>query len=92
MKKINFEKLDIFTDIQKTNKVEQDVKSELANFIYKNAAGIEMHALAMKIYNSEGETEYNEKECELIRTISQSLAPFFIDAIENVLKDENNTK
>lgn len=90
MKKINFEKLEIFTDIAKTNKVEQNLKSEFANFIYKNAAGIEMHALAMKIYNSEGETEYNDKECELIRAASRSLAPFFIDAIENALKDENN--
>lgn len=90
MKKINFEKLEIYLDIEKTKKIEQNVKSELANFIYKNAAGIEMHSLAMKIYNSEGETEYNDKECELIRTASQALAPFFIDAIENVLKDENN--
>ena len=90
MKKINFEKLEIFTDIAKTNKVEQNLKSEFANFIYKNAAGIEMHALALKIYNSEGETEYNDRECELIRAASRSLAPFFIDAIENALKDENN--
>ncbi len=92
MKKINFEKLEVYLDIEKTKKIEQDVKSEFANFIYKNAAGIEMYALAMKIYNSQGETEFNEKECELIRAASQSLAPFFIDAIENVLKDENNTK
>ena len=47
-----------------------------------------MHSLALKIYNSEGETEYNEKECELIRAASRSLAPFFIDAIENALKDK----
>jgi len=90
MKKINFEKLETFTDITKTKKVEQDVKTEFANFIYKNAAGIEMHALALKIYNSEGETEYNEKECELIKAVSRSLAPFFIDAIDNILKDEGN--
>lgn len=90
MKKINFEKLELFTDITKTKKVEQNVKTEFANFIYKNAAGIEMHALALKIYNSDGETEYNEKECELIKAVSRSLAPFFIDAIENILKDEND--
>ena len=90
MKKINFEKLEIYLDIEKTKKIEQNVKAEFSNFIYKNAAGIEMHALAMKIYNSSGEEEFNEKECELIRTISHSLAPFFIDAIENALKDENN--
>lgn len=88
MKKINFEKLEIFTDIAKTNKVESDVKTDFANFIYKNGSGIEMHALALKIYNSEGETEYNDKECELIRAASRSLAPFFIDAIENALKDK----
>lgn len=90
MKKINFEKLELFTDIAKTNKVEKNVKNEIANYIYTNGSGIEMHALALKIYNSEGETEYNEKECELIRAASHSLAPFFIDAIENALKNENN--
>lgn len=92
MKKINFEKLELFTDINKTNKIEENVKNEIANYIYTQGSGIEMHALALKIYNSNGETEYDEKECELIRRVSHSLAPFFIDAIENILKDENNTK
>lgn len=92
MKKINFEKVEIFTDITKTNRIERNVKNEIANFIYMNGSGIEMHALALKIYNSEGETEYNDKECELIRAASRSLAPFFIDAIDNILKDENSTE
>jgi hypothetical protein len=90
MKKINFEKLEFFTDIAKTNKVEKNVKNEIANYIYTNGSGIEMHALALKIYNSDGETEYNEKECELIKAVSRSLAPFFIDAIDNILEDESN--
>lgn len=92
MKKINFEKLKICIDIAKRDKIEKNVKNEIANFIYMNGSGIHMHALALKIYNSEGETEYNEEECELLRVVSRSLAPFFIDAIENVLEDENNKK
>lgn len=92
MKKINFERLEVFLDIAKTQRVEQNVKSELADIMYKMGKGIAFHALAIKIYNSSGETEYTDEECDLIREVSQSCAPFFIDAINNALNYENNTK
>ena len=89
MKKINFEKLELYLNIEKTEKTTQDVKSQFANAIYVGANGIEMHALAMKIYQSEGETEFTEKECEMIRHISQRLTPMFIDAIDGVLNQKD---
>ena len=49
MKKINFEEMEFFLNIEKTQKRTQDVKSQFANAIYVSATGIEMHALAMKI-------------------------------------------
>lgn len=86
MTKINFESFEVFLDIAKTQKVEQNVKSELADIMYKQGKGIAYHALALKIYNSSGEAEYTDDECELIREVSQTCAPFFIDAINNALK------
>ena len=76
-------------DIEGNNVVEQDVKKDFANLIYQYGKGIEFHALALKIFNSNGDTEYSEEECELIRQASLSCAPFFIDAISNVLNNED---
>ncbi len=86
MKKINLEKLEVFLNIAKTQRVEQNVKSDLADIMYKTGKGIAYHALALKIYNSSGETEYTDDECELIREVSQTCAPFFIDAINDILQ------
>lgn len=86
MTKINFESFEVFLDIAKTQKVEKNVKSELADIMYRLGKGIAYHALALKIYNSSGEIEYTDDECELIREVSQTCAPFFIDAINEVLK------
>ena len=90
MKKINLEKLEVFLDIAKTQRVEQNVKSDLADIMYKLGKGIAYHALALKIYNSSGETEYTDDECELIMEVSQTCAPFFIDAINNALNEDNS--
>lgn len=89
MKKINFEALELFTDIEKTQSVKQNVKSQLANVIYKRTNGIAMHALALKIYNSKGEEEYTEEECKLIKQVSEQLTPVFIDAINNVIGEQH---
>lgn len=89
MKTVNFEKLRMVMDIEGINAVEQDVKKDFANLIYQQGKGIEFHALALKIFNSNGDTEYSLEECELIRQVSLSCAPFFIDAISNVLKNED---
>lgn len=88
MKTVNFEKLRMVMDIEGNNAVEQDVKKDFANLIYQHGKGIEFHALALKIFNSNGDAEYSIEECELIRQASLSCAPFFIDAISNALKDE----
>lgn len=86
MKKINFEEMELFLNIEKTQKRTQDVKSQFANAIYVSATGIEMHALAMKIYNSKGATEFTDKECSMILEVSNRFTPMFIDAINEVLK------
>lgn len=84
--KINFEKIELFTDIAKKNSLMFDAREQFADLIYKNATGIKAHALSLKIYHSQGDTEYSDEECMLIRQYSESLCtPGFIDAINAVL-------
>ena len=42
--------------------------------------------LCRKIYNSDGEEEYDEKEVELIKEYSRFGNPRFIDAIDNMIE------
>lgn len=80
-KKIDFERMEIFTNIAKTECVVQDVRTTFADIIYNRCSGIEAHALAMKIYQSSSDTEYNEKECQLIIKCAGMCTPAFIDSV-----------
>jgi hypothetical protein len=55
MAKVDFSKLPCWVDIRKQGKMELDIKFQFANTLYTQGSGIAMGALAMKIYNSEGE-------------------------------------
>ena len=87
MKTINFEQVEVAFDIEGKQTEVQDVRKDFANIMYKHGKGIEFHALALKIYNSKGEEEYTEGECELIKESSLVCAPFFIDAIGRLLNN-----
>lgn len=85
--RINFEKLEIFNDIEGKSCSVVNVKKDLANMVYNGAFGLPFHALAIKIYNSVGETEYSEEECDLIRKfVAERCTPAFYDAIERLFK------
>lgn len=85
--KINFAQLEIYTDIQKTNKVCTDVRQQLGELIYEMGSGIKAHSLALKIYNAEGEMEYDENEINTIKQyVEQYCKPAFIDAIIELTK------
>lgn len=86
MKKINFERIEIFEDIAHTRCSVVNVKNDFANAIYQKGSGIESHALALKIYNSSGETEFNEAEVALIKRYASMCQPAFIDAITKILE------
>lgn len=85
MVKINFERLEIFTNLEKTQCVVQDMKKDFSSIIYQLGIGIEAHALALKIFNSHGEIEYDERECEIIGEMSKMCTPSFMDAISKIL-------
>ena len=92
MKRINFERIEIFSDIEHTRCSVCNVKKDFANAIYQNGYGIESHALALKIYNSSGETEYNENEVRLIKKYSELCQPAFIDAINRVIESDDDNQ
>lgn len=85
--KVNFERIEIFVDIAKTQCVVQNVKEDLANMLYQNGFGIATHALAFKVFNSTSETEYDERECDIIKeNVSRYCTPNLIDAVNGVLE------
>lgn len=85
MKKINFERIEVFVDIDKTRCSVENYKKDFSNIIYQLGRGIEAHALAFKIFNSKGETEYDDRECDMIREYASLCSPAFIDAIDKIL-------
>ena len=87
--KINFAQLEVYTDIQKTNKICMDARQQLGELIYEVGSGIKAHSLALKIYNSEGELEYTDEEVQVImKFVNQYCKPAIIDAM-NALKTED---
>ncbi len=92
MAKINFKSIKVYDSISHKKSRTADAREQFADMIYKNVGGIKAHALALKIYNSEGETEYSPEEAELIKRVAEQLClPGFIDGLmeqigENISK------
>lgn len=85
--KINFEDVGIYTDIERKTMVRLDMKKKIANDLYNRGQGIAFHALALKIYNSQGEIELSEEEYNLLMDyVRQMGTPAAIDALESYNK------
>ena len=83
--KIDFSKVKVYTDLGRETGVIQDLRKDFANLIYTEGRGIEAHALALKIYNGDAETEYNDHEVAMINDFSKICSPCVIDAFERAL-------
>ena len=87
MVKINFEDIGIYTDIERKTMVRLDMKKKIANDLYNHGQGIAFHALALKIYNSQGEIELSGEEYKLLMDyVRQMGTPAAIDALESYNK------
>ena len=90
MVKINFKKIKIYKDIAKTKSEVVDMQDEVANAMYEKGQGIGFHALALKIYNANGEIELDDKEYGLLMAYANQMGtPAVIDAF-NALKNEES--
>lgn len=88
MATINFQqfKMPLGIGQQKNFKV-GDARESVANMIYLNVNGIRAHALAMKIYQSNGPTDFSDDEVRIISEVSNTYAtPAFIDGLNLQLK------
>ena len=62
MKKIDFKHFKIYTTVSRKAAQTVDARETFADLIYKNVNGIKAHALALKIYGSEGTAYYTDDE------------------------------
>lgn len=86
MIKINFSKIEIPVGIKGETFIVQDLREDFADVIYGHCVGIAAHALALKIYKSEGEEEYDENEVKMIRFASEEYtSPSIIDALSKLI-------
>lgn len=89
MNSINFKELEIYTDITKTHSVKVDARKDLSNILYNGSTGIVAHAVALKIYNSDGTIELTDEEKALVLdTVGKYCTPAFIDCVKTQLETE----
>lgn len=92
MTKIDFQNFKVYASISRKAAHTVDVRESFANVIYNNVNGIRAHALAMKIYKSDGEVEYSEDEVKLIQAVADKMCvPGFLDGLSEQL-DNSKTE
>lgn len=67
LKYIDFKRFELFCGISKKECLVQDCRESFADIIYLNGTGVACSTLAMKIYKSEGATEYSDEEIALMK-------------------------
>lgn len=92
MAKINFKQFKVAQDIAHTKFSEHDLREGIANHLYKERGGIASLDLAMKIYRSEGETEYSDKEVGMLRDIlaNSTFNCAVFDAFNEVINNQKS--
>ena len=83
MKKINFKEFQIQENLFSDTKTLVDLREGFSNVVYKNSQGIKGLDLALKIYKSDGETEFNDDELQIIRSVCDS---FFVAILDGKLE------
>lgn len=85
--KVNFQKIKIYAGINRKTYQTVDVRESFANLLYTSVNGIRAHALALKIYNGEGEMVFNPEETRLILYVANKFCtPSFIDGLQEQLE------
>ena len=92
MKKINFKEFQIQENLFSDTKTLVDLREGFSNVVYKNSQGIRGLDLALKIYKSDGETEFNDDELQIIKNISEICIAPITKAIQDIFnEDKKNT-
>lgn len=89
MKIINFKEFGIYTGISRKDRQIGDARESVANILYLNVSGIRAHSLALKIYQSDEETQYSDDEVRLIQEVAnQYCLPNFIDSLNDIIDNQ----
>lgn len=88
--KINLERVEVFTDLSKTQCAVMDMRKEIANVIYERGQGLACSVLAHKLYETQGEeVEIDDSEKEIIsRVAEQLLTPAACEGVMKQIKPE----
>lgn len=85
--KINLNRVEIYTDVAHKECMVVDIREQLANCIYQAGRGLPAHALALKIYNADGDIECDERDFAIIQEVAQErCSPNVIDALKHVIE------
>lgn len=92
--KVNFKQLTVRPIMGMDAVKVEDASRGLAEMIYHRGTGLPAHALALKIFNADGEVEIGEQEAGLIeQLVTVHGTPIFIDAILSAIgRNLNETK
>ena len=88
MKKINFKEFQIQENLFSDTKTLVDLREGFSNVVYKNSQGIKGLDLALKIYKSDGEIEFNDDELQIIKSVSEICVAPITKAIQDILNEE----
>ena len=92
MKKNNFKEFQIQENLLSDAKTLVDLREGFSNVVYKNSQGIKGLDLALKIYKSDGEIEFNDDELQIIKNISEICIAPITKAIQDIFnEDKKNT-
>lgn len=90
MAKIDFEHFSMPASIRRKERIKGDAREKFADILYLHVNGIRAHALALKIYNSAGATEFTDDEAKLIKGVAEEFCvPNFIDGLYEQLRNDN---
>lgn len=91
MKKLNFRQFVMPTGVRRAKHCTVDAREGFADMIYNNVNGIRAHALALKIYQSDGEEEYSKEDCDLMVAVAERYAlPGFIDGLRDQINNQSD--
>lgn len=90
MKKIDFGKMKIYSGIAKRTCVVKDMREDFADVLCSKAAGVAALVLAQKIYKSDEDTEYDDREVELIKAVAMTCTPDFMISFFTAIGEELN--
>ena len=83
--KIDFDNVKLYLDIEKKSFSIRSIRKKMANLLYTQGFGIEVHALAFKIFNGDENTDYSDSEVNIIKESLKMCSPAVIDTVNDLL-------